>query len=87
MQRVAAARQTLNQRQREARVAEIRRRLREQPPDPSPRGPLEAWVSPLREHNEDRQRILEAHLRQLCGRGLDELQIAGRQGALEPTVG
>ena len=87
VERSATARQALNQREREAGVAEVRRRLRQQPPHPPRGGPLEPGVSPLRQHDEDRQRILEAHLGQLGGRGLDELQVAGGQCPLKPAVG
>ena len=87
MQRVATLRQPLDERQREACAAQVPRRLRQQPPNPPRRGPLEPRVSPLREHNENRERILDAHLGQPDGRGLDQLQVASGQRTLKPTEG
>ena len=49
--------------------------------------PVAQTAVALREHDEDRQRILEAYLGQAGGGGLDQLQVAGRQRALESAVG
>jgi hypothetical protein len=76
MKSIATARQPLNKRQREPGVAEVRRRLREQPAHPPSRGTLKSRIFSPRQDDQNRKRILETHLRQLDGRSLYELQIA-----------
>ena len=86
VQRVAARRQLLHERQRKSRLAEPRRRLGQQPPDPARGGSIKPRVFGLCENGEDRQRIVKPDGRQL-GRGrLDDLPVARREGALQAAV-
>jgi len=59
---------------REPRIAEPRRRLGQQPTHPARCGAIEARVVGLREHDEDRQRVVEANPGQLSRRSLDHPQ-------------
>jgi hypothetical protein len=90
MKRFAAARQPLNEGQREARVGEFRQRV---PPAPwsaiAPPSALrrdQAWVVRLRKDDEDRERVVEAYLRMRGCRRFDHPHVAGCERALKQTV-
>jgi hypothetical protein len=87
VQRIAAARQPLDERQREACVAEPRRRLGQQPSDPASRRAIKTRVTALGEQDENRERVIEADRRQLGGGELDDVQVACRQRTLKPCIG
>jgi len=86
VKRLAARRQLLDERQSKSRVAQPRRRLGEQPPDPARRRPIKPRVIGLREDDEDRQRIVKPDGRQIDRRRLNDLQVARRPDALKSAV-
>jgi hypothetical protein len=87
VQCVAAARQPLDEREREAGVAKARRRLGQQPPDPTRRCPVKARIAGLGKQDENCEGIIEPDRRQLGGGRLDDVHVACRQSTLKSAVG
>jgi hypothetical protein len=86
MECVAAGRQPLHERKREARIAEAGRRLEQQPAEPPRGGTIEARVTAFGKQGQDHERVVEPDLRQLDGGSLDDQQIASLEGSLKPCV-
>jgi hypothetical protein len=86
MERVAARRQPLHERECEARIAETGRRLEQQPAEPPRGGTIESRVGAFGKQGKDHERVVEPDLRQLDGGSLDDQQIASLEGSLKPCV-
>jgi len=65
MQPVAALGKPLDERQREPRVAQPGRCLRQQPAQPARRGAIKAGITALGQQDEDREGVVDADPRQL----------------------